>query len=260
MKNFQYLLISSILITYSPVIYSYYHAGSGWHPKAGTDYFQLLCLTAHANNFSDNTYIHFIPDATAGFDSQYDAYKLLGGYPEVPQIYTTAYGIQLSINTLPSVESNPVIPVGLYVGLSGNYTISAYGMNTFSPEVPIWLYDNVTHSCINLREDSLYAFSYTAGSNEMRFQLFFDESMHILPSNKPLETVFYSDGKIHIRFTGVFSKGEVEIFDITGKIIGEKIIYNAYPIEINVPQGLSVYIVRLTTNNGYTTRTLLSGY
>ena len=137
-----------------------------------------LHLGITRNRFADNTYIQFNPDATADFDTQYDAYKLWGG-SAAPQLYSIIPGYVLSINALPSIESNPDVSIGLKVGADTIYTITADGMDSFDPSVPIHLDDLKLGTSIDLRDNPVYSFMAAPGDSANRFRVRFNSAAGI---------------------------------------------------------------------------------
>ena len=61
-----------------------------------------LKLTIVGNGYSDQTFVVIIPGSTTGFDSQYDAYKLMGIYA-APQLYSIISCCNLSVNAIPEL-------------------------------------------------------------------------------------------------------------------------------------------------------------
>ncbi len=132
----------------------------------------LLKLTAAGNGYSDQTIVVFIPEATTGFDPQYDAYKLPGSN-SAPQLYSIIPGSNLAINALPEILINLVVQLGFKVGVSTNYSITATELNSFSPDVSIYLDDTKNNVLTDLKANPVYSFTANPNDNIQRFKLYF---------------------------------------------------------------------------------------
>jgi hypothetical protein len=125
----------------------------------------LLRLEVSGNGFRDEAVVRFLPEASAGFDGNYDAYKLYGSVPEAAQLYTMG-GDELSINALPETGS---VAAGVRAGTGGPYTLAATEINDM-PNVT--LEDTKTGIFTELAKKS-YTFQLEAGETGERFILHF---------------------------------------------------------------------------------------
>jgi hypothetical protein len=132
----------------------------------------LLKLTATGNGYSDQTIVVFNPQATPGFDPQFDAYKLQGSNA-APQLYSIIPGINLSINALPEILINLDVQLGFKVGFTNNYVITATELTSFDASVTIYLYDTKDSVLIDLKTNPVYSFIAAPGDNIQRFKLYF---------------------------------------------------------------------------------------
>ncbi|MBN1338134.1 MAG: LamG domain-containing protein, partial [Bacteroidales bacterium] len=136
--------------------------GSGYYKSEAGNMVEIM---AAGNGYFDRTYIRFDESATAGFDGQYDAYKLFGlEYNNLlPQIYTVS-GDNLSIDVRPEAKA---IPMSFRAGVDGGYVISAAEVKDIEY---LYLRDLVTGQITDLNEAS-YSFTYKSGDNDARFML-----------------------------------------------------------------------------------------
>lgn len=132
----------------------------------------FLKLTVVGNGYSDQTIVVFIPDATWGFDPDYDAYKLQG-IVQAPQLYSIIPGINLAINALPEILINLEVQLGFKVGALNTYTITATETSTFDPSVSIILDDTRDDVQTNLVLNPVYSFTADPADNIQRFKLRF---------------------------------------------------------------------------------------
>ena len=129
-----------------------------------------LKLTIVGNGYSDQTFVVIIPGSTTGFDSQYDAYKLMGIYA-APQLYSIISCCNLSVNTIPELYNGMEIQLGNRFGADNSYTISANGLYTFGTDTTIVLEDTKENEFINLMSDSSYTFTGLESDAHDRFKL-----------------------------------------------------------------------------------------
>jgi len=206
-----------------------------------------LELRADGNNYYDATFVHFNSNATAAFDSQYDAFKL-AGLETAPQFYSLAAGYKLSINELP-FEGNEVVDLGFNCGVAGTYSITASGMESFSSSTPILLEDLKLNTIQDLRLDPVYSFNYATGDNNNRFKLHFKNATGIdNPVNSGI-TVYSFDRTVVINNTTGLA-GEVRIFDLTGRELKDAGMNSSSITRIPMQVSIGTYIVKVTTAKG----------
>ena len=158
--------------------------------KSLKDLDDLLNLTVVGNGYSDQTIILFIPGATEGFDSEYDAYKLTGIYA-APQFYSIIPCCNLAVNALPPpVSTNYWVQMGFDVGYDTTYTITASGFNSFNPFITFHLLDSRDNVLINLLTDSVYTFTANPDDCSKRFRLYFNLTSQFLNVKVQLEGPF----------------------------------------------------------------------
>jgi hypothetical protein len=206
-----------------------------------------LELRADGNNYYDATFVHFNSNATADFDSQYDAFKL-AGLETAPQLYSLAAGYNLSINELP-FEGNEVVRMGFKCGVDGTYSLNASGMESFSSSTPILLEDVKLNTIQDLRLNPVYSFNYLTSDNENRFNLHFKAATGINdPANSGIFVYSYERTVVINNTTGL--NGEVRIFDMTGREIKGANMSSTTETRIYLPVAVGTYIVKVTTAQG----------
>lgn len=230
------------------------HDATGFY-KSSASVDQMIVLTADGNNFSDQLFVHFNPQASAAFDDQYDAYKLFGE-ETAPQVYAIADGQYLNINELPFTSENKTIAVGFKNSVAGSYSITADGMDSFDALVPITLEDLKTGLLTDLRVNPNYTFSYTAGDPEHRFNLHFDKYVGM---NQTTETSFgiYAFNKTLVVQNPENFFGLIYVYDMTGRLLmQDQLDGNA---EIRVPMNVASgsYLVMVTSDRGVVSRKVL---
>jgi hypothetical protein len=212
----------------------------------------LINLKLEGNNGYDETVVFFNSNATAGYDNNFDSYKLFAGTP-VTEIYSVIGGnTEASINVLPDFQTSTMIPVGIRTGESGSYTLTASQMESFPSGTLIFLEDLMTpdHHTFNLIENPVYTFTSDA-VNVIRFNL------HFFPVGIP-ET---GSGKIRI-----YSNLKDVYVNIPSAMTGNIVIYNLLgselanrPIQANTLNRITLnsptgyYIVKVIGDSGITT-------
>jgi len=138
----------------------------------------LLKLTIIGNSYSDQTFVVFVPGSTTGFDSEYDAYKLMGIYA-APQLYSIITCCNLSVNALPDINTNLEVQLGFRVGADVSYTIYANELNSFGSDTTITLEDTKENVFLELMTDSIYTFDGFTTDDTERFKLHFNFPMKL---------------------------------------------------------------------------------
>ncbi|MCD4698908.1 MAG: hypothetical protein K8S16_21980 [Bacteroidales bacterium] len=136
----------------------------------------ILELSIVGNGYSDQTFIVIVPGSTTGFDSDYDAYKLMGIYA-APQLYSIIPCCNLSVNAIPELYTNMKVQLGFRVGNNTSYTISAEKLYTFGADTNIVLVDTKENQQINLMLDSTYTFTGETTDDEERFEIYYNYPM-----------------------------------------------------------------------------------
>lgn len=206
-----------------------------------------LTLTVTGNELSDETIIRFNEQSSAGFDSEFDAYKLFGVY-NCPQIFSILPEFNLSINSLPAATSQEVIPVGFKSGVSGTYTITATDLASFQTGTELYLTDLFTGHMQNLLTNPVYTFTASPANPEHRFDITFspvgvNDTKHNINYAK-----IYAVGKTVFVNTPFQIQGSVIIYDLLGReIVKQEIESNTLnKIQVNTLQGY--YLVKVVSD------------
>ncbi len=138
------------------------------------DVLNMVEFSVSGNGYEDRSYLQFKFGSGLGFDSQFDAYKIMG-ISEAPQLYTfTNDGVKTSINTLPEVNTSidTAVRIGFVSPTGGEYQLT-FEVNTFLDAWDLYLKDAESDSIQSLTADSIYAFNSEPGVYEDRFSLYF---------------------------------------------------------------------------------------
>jgi hypothetical protein len=183
----------------------------------------LVRLKLENQTDSDDAVARFDDKATTGVDNEYDAYKFskTGG---AVSIWTSTGGVDFSINGLPFPETSVEIPVAIYSNAAGNLIISGSQIDGLD-NYKVSLTDKLNNFTIDLRTVPSYTFSAAKGITTGQLVLKINSLMTAVPeviSAKTEFNIFSGNGILNIQtlgdsWNGV--KGEVKIFDITGKLM-----------------------------------------
>jgi hypothetical protein len=205
------------------------------YPYYKTEVNDLVTLRVTGNNYSDETFIRFLDQATPAFDGDFDAYKLFSPATQVPQIYTQGGSDVLAINSLPETAS---VPVSFTVGLDGSYTIEAIETSDFQHVV---LEDLVTFDQTDLLVSG-YSFEYTVGENASRFILHFTP----LGVNDNLANsinIWSANQTIYVQAPA--TTGDIVVYNLMGQEVVRTAIEADVVNEIPMNESNTYYIVKV---------------
>ncbi len=212
---------------------------------------KLKAYMADNYNLADEAVIYFNNEATKGFDYKFDVPKMLNTIPELPNIYTSSDKEHLSINGLPAINNNLIIPLYYKVAVTGKYTLQVSDLSNFDVNTNVYLFDILTGQSYILTDKSKLMFNISSTELNQRFYIKFSKSVSGITDNNDKEMVYaYSNnGNIIINYNN--SKGEtakMNILTSDGKIIANEIFLSngTYTYSKNLASGL--YFVRITTN------------
>lgn len=130
---------------------------------------EQLTLKIEKNNYTDETIIRTIENATDNKDYTIDAYKMFAWDITKPQIFTTndTKTRLFSLNSIPPIQKNKTIKIGIYTGYTGKYKISL--TNTSFNKYHITLEDKKQNKKQNLLDNPTYTFNENKGTITNRF-------------------------------------------------------------------------------------------
>lgn len=128
----------------------------------------IVNLNLSDGNHSDRTRIVLNDKALLQYEMDKDASKFMSTEPNVPQIYTSANGVDYAINERPFADGT--VNVCASIGTEGTYTIAlANDVEGYQ----VTLEDKVEHKNTVLTDGNDYVFSAKAGTYTDRFVLYF---------------------------------------------------------------------------------------
>ena len=211
--------------------------------------------------FSDDTVsfdpavIYFDEKATAEFDSQLDALKLMNTDLKVPNLYSvTPAGAKLSISAMPDlVNTTDSVPLGLKLNRDGYIGFRIRNNEGMFSAMGISLYDKVTGTEQDLLPDKEYKLYLTTGEYLNRFFLNLSNVATIVPdynSGTDLFNIYSSHGILKAEINILSGKeGILKISNLTGQIIFLAKVYEKGYHEYNPGLKEGIYIVSYITGN-----------
>ena len=222
------------------------HGGTFFKTSASN----LLELRVDGNSYKDQTFVHFNSEATQGFDEAYDAYKLYGT-EGAPQLYSMIDGEVLSINERPMV-GNDIVQLGFHSTVSGSFSFTASGIESFNGITPIFLEDTKLGTSQDLRTNPVYSFTYSEGENANRFKLVFGSVGINDPATSNIG-VYAEHKNVHVTTPDNF-RGTVQVYDILGKLVAERQVSGAGENIISLNVAGATYLVKVTNAQSSITR------
>ncbi|NOU46800.1 MAG: T9SS type A sorting domain-containing protein [Bacteroidales bacterium] len=208
---------------------SYYKAGSGQQIK-------LLASELDGASFQEIQII-LNENATQNFDFDYDS-RFLPGY--APQFYSVCENENLSTNSIPSITSELVIPLGFVKNQADNYKIE---LKESIDGQSIYLTDTKLQTIQKLNENPVY--SFTSADNDMpdRFLLHFGVVGVGEQNDKDVLQTYVYDHQLYV--INQIGKAQLRIFDIQGRLIQTNFLNTdgMHNQVLNLPAG--AYVMRL---------------
>lgn len=139
----------------------------------------LVRLNIEKDGYTDETVIRTLPQesgVTEDHDGDYDAYKLFAWNNTKPQLYsrTETNSRYFAVNSLPEFVGHKIVPLGVYVGETGEYSINMTENNFENTH--IWLEDRTLGDTTNLITTPNYTFNQEVETTDDRFFLHFEKN------------------------------------------------------------------------------------
>lgn len=197
---------------------------------------KLVNLRLVGESYTDRSRIVINPKAKLSYELTCDAGKWMSPNPKVPQLYSLGEaGQRYAINERPAGSGQ--IPLGLYIGEAGSYTLKIVSDET-TPEV--YLVDKYTNEQVLLNREA-YAFHAEAGTINDRFEVRLSESVtgnELSKTDDPVR-LYTQEGSLYIQ---VSEPSDVRIYTAWG-VLATECQLKAGTTKIDLPAGL--YLVNL---------------
>jgi hypothetical protein len=232
-----------------------------------SDHFLLRATAAFTddNASADPLVVYFDAAAENTFDGEYDALKLMNTDLMVTNFYSVLPGdVRLSINALPNqADSILYIPLGLKIHRDGEVRFKLVDLKMKPPDLDIYFRDALTGTNTDLLPSGEYKVTLSAGDYDNRFLLAFQKTTTgiITPGVSPdIFTAYYSGGLVKSTvWTIDGDDGLITVYDLSGRIVYAKKVYEAghYDLIVGVKRGM--YIIRYSTGKLQRTIKLIIG-
>ncbi len=199
-----------------------FHSSNDWLKSTPVQQDKLM-LTASSNDNTTyvETIVQFNQESTTAFDMAFDGH-FLRGVEAAPQMYSIIGNDEhLCVNTLPQNEQTRNVPIAFEKGSSNGYTIHMSGIESFNPDVSIFLEDVKAGKTQDLRQNSSYGFASLDGDDINRFILHFGGpfAMNEL-SRETLFNIYSDDNNIYVsNKRDVNLSGDLFVYNMVGQVV-----------------------------------------
>jgi len=207
---------------------------------ANSSVVDLLRMEVEGNGFANEMVVYFDLTASDSYEVNRDATILFSPVAGVPNIYTIADNIDLSINVMGELNMDKTVPIGLKIQTAGSYDLVLTDMSSFAPSVTVYLEDTLTGALINLRNQSSYTVSLPVGNIKSRFLLHFHPAVSFSTTD---ESCNGNDGTLTINYPST-QTFDIVIKDANGNIVNAQNGINGQETISNFTAGN--YLVELT--------------
>jgi hypothetical protein len=214
--------------------------------------FQKVRLVLNKGTLSDETVVCLSDKTTAGFDGNYDAYKLFNSNIVTPYIYTELSSQKYAVNFLEGPEKEPVfVPVTVELKTEGTYKINITDFENLDSLKVI-----LRHGALEtiLSGDATYSFTSAAGKFTDFSLIFGNKTSGIEMLSVETIKTWYFNKYLYIHFPDVISakSGRLIIYDINGKMVFNNYLSDITPgqtiqVPLDLPSGL--YVTQVIMDN-----------
>jgi hypothetical protein len=212
------------------------------------------------NSELDPTLFQFMEDASAGYDTKYDASKMLN--PNL-NLYTIANGERLAINAMPFEPEQTTVQLGFSTVLSGQHRFQFDDLAILNASTQVYLKDNYAGTLTQVESFHAYAFETEAGTVNDRFELIFTNSTTYVESVKSQLTNFtvspnpVIDEDFSVTVKDGSERVELTISDLLGREILSKKFESGEAIKVERPQVKGQYLIRVKTPSSLHTKSVI---
>jgi fibronectin-binding autotransporter adhesin len=234
--------------------------------SAGIDSRQILRMkTCFMNDTleADPMVVYFDGDATNNFDSKYDALKLYNTDLNFPNLYSFSTDhSKLSINGLPFYTEDFIrIALGLKLNKAGDIIFRLINVDDQIAAEGVYLIDDLAGKAVDMISDKEYAVNLPVGEYTDRFFLNIgavQTSDKEISEEEDLISIYSSHGILKVNISGLpGDKGLLQVFDLTGRILYSKQVYENGYHEYTPGLADGMYIIRFEYGNEIVTTKII---
>ena len=245
--------VNTITIPKSARIHS---ISSGWkQTKASTGKKLKLIIKSASDNTFAETRIILDNLASPKYDLDYDS-PYLSGMPDTPLFYSVlSDGRELSTNTLPEATSL-IFDLEFTPGLARTYTFKAEISDDWVRTSAFNLEDKLTNLKHTLTNGASFTFNSDAIDSPGRFRLIVDVVTGLKNNDTDANLKISSLNRhVTITFPDNINKGQVTVYDLSGKLVYSSEIRNS-ALDFNLVHS-GIYMVHFLINNQSMTRKII---
>ncbi len=211
---------------------------------------QAIRLRLSGANRYDETDLRIRTESDQDRD-RLDALKMFSFNAEIPQLYSfSANSVPLAVNSIPFIDDEAPIALGMIVPMDGSYAISLENSEDFNAE-SILLEDRQLGVFHPLLEQP-YPFEASSGKQEGRFLLHFKSLADSELNETASIRIFQQGSNLYLHSSEPLSL--FEMYTMDGKLLQSNALQSATSFEIRVPSVAGVYFIRLRHETGTLTR------
>lgn len=210
------------------------------------------------SNINNTILVSYMPGATDGYERLYDADILVLGSDA---FYTTNGTAKLAIQGRKyPLSADDVVTLGTKYFETGNYTIFLKEKEgIFDTDQAIYLKDKQLNKVINLSEEGQYTFAASKGTNDIRFEVIYQDILSFDSVNRSAGSVSVAKDEVEVVVRDTTNNiTAIDVFDASGKLVQSVAGKSQKEVRINT-SGLikGVYILRITSDKGITTKKVI---
>jgi len=199
------------------------------------------------NGYQDAIFISFNELSTEGYDTDYDVEKLFG-LDEAPQLYSEIPGKKLSINSLPSLGENLIIPVGFECGMPSDFTVTVSGIESFDQNFELYLEDIKEGTVHNMQDNPVYNYVSDPLDDPSRFLLHFGNPNAVGENTTSSVKIYADKNQVHI-LNPLLEILDIEVYDVVGRQVAIQRLNGETKADIMITTGTGYYLVKVQTRD-----------
>ncbi|KAF0200167.1 MAG: hypothetical protein FD170_3720 [Bacteroidetes bacterium] len=188
------------------------HNSLNWLKSGTSSGYIILTARDIEGNSAQESIIRIDPNATDGFDTDYDA-QFMSGY--APMFYSVVESQYVSLNTLPELE-NKIINLGFVKNNAQEFSIELNTEHNI-PGREIYLTDLKTGAVANLTDGQPYLFTSEEGDEPNRFMLNF--SMVGIEDQPESDKISIYGNQRSIFISNAPANSTITLTSITGQVL-----------------------------------------
>ncbi len=214
----------------------------------------IFRFTLEGTNNTDESVIIISDDFGSELVSKYDSEKMMNG-GNLVNVYSLKESKDISINALPEISSEKIVPIGYTVSSAGmgEFTFEASNIISFMNDVNVYLVDNLEDVTIDLREVPSYTFTPSSAESNNRFELRFEASVTTdvednVASVSDKNVLIYAvkqEAKVIVTEKVLqLDDRMIEVYNVSGQLV-KQVALNDVETTFTLPQANMVYIINV---------------